>query len=106
MHSIICRYLEPLYRLSEVIAELDVLTGFAVFISTAKGTYVRPHILPGGRELRVSGLRHPCVEKEDNVYFIPNNLTLKRDLEEFILITGKKPAEQIKHLSFFLQFVE
>ena len=82
------RYLDPLYRLSDVIAELDVLTGFAVLVTTAKGSYVRPQILPAGKGIHVTGLRHPCVENEENVYYIPNDLKLIRDEEEFIIITG------------------
>ena len=53
-----------------------------------KDVFVRPEILPAGREIKLTGVRHPCVEKEEKVYYIPNDISLVRNEQELILITG------------------
>ena len=49
---------------------------------------MRPEILPAGREIKLTGVRHPCVEKEEKVYYIPNDISLTRNEQELLIITG------------------
>ena len=81
-------YLDPFYRFNDIIAELDVMTSFAVFVTTSKDVFGWPEILPAGREIKHTGVRHPCVEKEEKVYYIPNDISLTRNEQELLIITG------------------
>lgn len=81
-------YLDPFYRFNDIIAELDVMTSFAVFVTTSKDVFGWPEILPAGREIKLTGVRHPCVEKEEKVYYIPNDISLTRNEQELLIITG------------------
>ena len=81
-------YLDPFYRFNNVIAELDVMNSFAVFVATSKDAFVRPEILPAGRDIKLTGVRHPCVEKEEKVYYIPNDINLVRNKQQLLIITG------------------
>ena len=82
-----------------VLAELDVLNGFAVLSMSAPIPYVRPVLIdamdgdsgPGtgdGQEIVLKGSRHPCVEAQDSVSFIPNDIVMRKGESWFQIITG------------------
>ncbi|CAN7988646.1 unnamed protein product, partial [Ixodes hexagonus] len=84
-------YAEPMHQLSEVISHLDVLVGLAVAAASASKPYVRPKVLPkGSGTLKMTGLRHACVESQDNVMFIPNDVEMKKGKQtpSCYIITG------------------
>lgn len=82
-------YADPMHQLSEVISHLDVLVGLAVAAASASKPYVRPKILEKGSGiLRMTGLRHPCVESQDNVMFIPNDVDMEKGSSSCYIITG------------------
>ncbi|MEW5305591.1 MAG: hypothetical protein WDW36_008123 [Sanguina aurantia] len=71
------------------LAELDVLAGFADLSVNAPTPYVRPVMEP--REtgvLVLKGARHPCVELQDGVSFMPNDCVMERGSSWFHIITG------------------
>jgi DNA mismatch repair protein MSH2 len=76
-----------------VIAELDVLAGFAE-LACADPTrpYVRPQILgpddAGPERVSFEGLRHPCVEVQEGVTFVPNDCDLVKGDSWFTVVTG------------------
>ncbi|KAH3667881.1 hypothetical protein WICMUC_005159 [Wickerhamomyces mucosus] len=89
--AITSTYSPVLEKLSLVLSNLDVIIAFAHVSSYAPVPYTKPKLYsiddPNGKvELLES--RHPCVEMQDDVQFISNDFKLKRDDEEFLIITG------------------
>lgn len=72
-----------------LLAELDVLAGFADLAASAPAPYVRPTMLPAdGDRLVLRGCRHPCVEAQEGVEFIANDCVMERGRSWFQIITG------------------
>jgi len=86
--SISTGYSDPLHHLGSVISRLDVIISLAIAAISAPSTFSRPKVVATEeRLLNVSQLRHPIVELQDNVAFIPNNVDLRQS-SRFHLITG------------------
>lgn len=74
---------------SALLAELDVLVGFADLAACAPKPYCRPVMLPpDDGQLVLKGCRHPCVEAQDSVDFIPNDCVMEKGKSWFQVITG------------------
>lgn len=82
-------YSAPLTSLNNQIAQLDCLVSFAVVASSAPTPYVRPKMLDeGSGVLSLKEVRHPCLELQENVTFIPNDVEFKKDDCNMFIITG------------------
>ncbi|KAK9448059.1 muts domain V-domain-containing protein [Limtongia smithiae] len=82
-------YCGMLEKLGASIAHLDVIVSFAHVSATAPTPFVRPRMHPRGTGSTVlRAARHPCMEAQDDMTFIPNDVELVRGKSEFAVITG------------------
>ncbi|GAB7366347.1 hypothetical protein MBLNU230_g8147t1 [Neophaeotheca triangularis] len=82
-------YCPVIERLAGILAHLDVIVSFAHVSVHAPSSYVRPKMHPRGTGNTVlKEARHPCMEMQDDVSFITNDVSLVRDESEFLIITG------------------
>lgn len=73
-----------------VIAKLDVLTSFALVAANAPTPYVKPTLqVAEAGVLKLKQARHPILEVQDNISFIPNDVSMDRNGITFYIITGK-----------------
>lgn len=82
-------YTPVIERLAHVLAHLDVIISLAHVSVHAPTAYVRPKMHQRGTGRTVlKEARHPCLEMQDDVSFITNDVTLERGASEFLIITG------------------
>ncbi|KAI8143014.1 DNA mismatch repair protein-like protein msh-2 [Fennellomyces sp. T-0311] len=85
--EIVATYCPVLESLGGLLAHLDVIVSMAHVSIMAPIPYVRPTVQrTGGIDLVAS--RHPCLEVQDDVVFIPNDIKMVKDASEFQIITG------------------
>ena len=76
-------------KLAGVLAHLDVIISFAHVSVHAPSAYVRPKMHPRGEGNTIlKEARHPCMEMQDDIQFITNDVSLIRGSSEFLIITG------------------
>jgi len=82
-------YTPVIERASEIMARLDAFIAFAHVSVNAPEPYCRPKILPSSSGIiKMKACRHPCVETQDFVDFIPNDVEMTRDKSNCQVITG------------------
>ncbi|KAF4581359.1 MutS-like protein [Pleurotus pulmonarius] len=87
--EIAATYTPVLDLLDTVIAPLDVIISFAHVSVNAPEPYVKPTVVErGSGNLILRDARHPCLEVQDDISFIPNDIEMIRDKSEFQIITG------------------
>ncbi|KAJ2121086.1 MSH2 protein [Coemansia sp. RSA 720] len=80
-------YSPVLERLNTVVAHLDVILSFAEASNMAPVPYTRPVLTLHG-DVRLVAARHPCLEVQEGVNFIANDVEMTRDGSNFVIITG------------------
>ncbi|KAG7086447.1 hypothetical protein E1B28_002400 [Marasmius oreades] len=87
--NIASTYTSVLEALDYVIAHLDVILSFAHVSVNAPTPYVKPKMtMSGTGDLILQEARHPCLEVQEDVSFIPNDVEMIKDKTEFQIITG------------------
>jgi DNA mismatch repair protein MSH2 len=87
--SVAASYCPVIEQLAGVLAHLDVIISFAHCSVHAPTSYVRPKMHPRGQgDTILKEARHPCMEMQDDIQFITNDVTLRRGTSEFLLLTG------------------
>lgn len=82
-------FLDPLQILNNLVAELDIFVSFAQVALSSQSEYVRPNLHELGTGiLKLEESRHPCLELQDGVNFIPNDAEFVKDEKMFCIITG------------------
>lgn len=82
-------YCPVIEKLAGVLAHLDVIISLAHVSVHAPTTYVRPKMHPRGQGSTIlKEARHPCMEMQDDIQFITNDVSLIRGSSEFLIITG------------------
>ncbi|XP_049536744.1 DNA mismatch repair protein spellchecker 1 [Anopheles darlingi] len=82
-------YAEPWSILNNQIAQLDTLVGFAVAAVSAPLPYVRPKMHHHGPTvLKLTQIRHPCLELQEDINFIPNDAIFDSETANMHIITG------------------
>ncbi|RIB23812.1 putative DNA mismatch repair protein MSH2 [Gigaspora rosea] len=87
--NISASYCPALETLNVLLAHIDVLVTFADVSIRAPTPYIRPKMMDKGEgHVILKNARHPCLEIQDDVSFIPNDVELIRDQSELQIITG------------------
>lgn len=81
-------YTPPLEHLNVVVAHLDVIVSLAHVSSNAPIPYTRPELRERGSSLVLRDSRHPCLEVQDDIHFIPNDVSMVPNESEFLVVTG------------------
>ena len=94
--SVAASYCPVLEKLAGVLSHLDVIVSFAHVSVHAPASYVRPKIHPRGEgDTILKEARHPCMEMQDDIQFITNDVSLIRGSSEFLIITGPQHGWKI-----------
>ncbi|THH15823.1 hypothetical protein EW146_g4722 [Bondarzewia mesenterica] len=87
--SIASTYTPVLEALNGSLAHLDVILSFAQVAVNAPEAYVKPTVIEKGTgDLVLRDARHPCLEVQDDMSFIPNDVEMIKNESEFQIITG------------------
>lgn len=82
-------YLVPFSALNNQIAQLDCLLSFAVAATEAPIPYIRPRMhAEGSGLLHLTELRHPCLELQEDVTFIANDVCFEHGDTHMYILTG------------------
>ena len=83
----ILNYIQPVQLDSAIVARLDCLQSFAVI--SGENAYVRPQLDDSGK-IEIHDGRHPVIEKQlpAGESYIPNDLSLDREDQQIIILTG------------------
>jgi DNA mismatch repair ATPase MutS len=93
-----------LEQANQLVAALDVLVALAHVAANNPNGYVRPDMSDGeddGMGIELIGGRHPCVELQEHIDFIPNDINLVYGESSFLLVTGPNMVSILKILILF-----
>ena len=87
--AVAASYTPVIESLASTIGHLDVIVSFAHVSVHAPTAYVRPQMHTRGTgDTVLKEARHPCMECQDEISFITNDVELRRDSSRFLIITG------------------
>ena len=88
--------IDELMLASDCISELDVCLSLST-VAKENG-FVMPKMMPAGSPLKITGGRHPVVEKISKQRFIPNDLLLDNNENRTMILTGPNMAGKSTYL--------
>ncbi len=88
--DVLSKNIPSMLKTAHSLSMLDVLLSFAT-VSKKQG-YIRPEILPYGKQMNIVAGRHPVVEKNSKGNFIANDVLLDNDENRMMIITGPNMA--------------
>lgn len=68
------------------LADLDVYTCFA-HVSNLNH-YIRPQMREPGVKIVLKQSRHPCLDVQEGLDFVPNDVSMTKEASRFVIITG------------------
>jgi DNA mismatch repair protein MSH2 len=84
--SVAASYCPVIELLAGILAHMDVIVSFAHCSVHAPTSYVRPKMHPRGQgDTILKEARHPCMEMQDDIQFITNDVSLQRGNSEFLI---------------------
>lgn len=87
--AVAASYTPVIETLANILSHLDVIVSFAHVSVHAPTSYIRPTMHARGTgDTILTEARHPCMEVQDDMTFITNDVELKRDESRFLIITG------------------
>ena len=87
--AVAASYTPVIEQLGQIISHMDVVVSLAHVSVHAPTAYVRPKMHDRGTgDTILKEARHPCMECQDDINFITNDVELKRDSSRFLIITG------------------
>ncbi|KAJ2912918.1 hypothetical protein MD484_g7501, partial [Candolleomyces efflorescens] len=87
--GIAATYTPVLESLNDVIAHLDVILSLAHVACNAPTAYTKPKVVEkGAGNLKFLEARHPCLEVQDDLIFMANDIQMDKGTSEFQIITG------------------
>ena len=87
--NVAASYCPVLESLAGILSHLDVVVSFAHVSVHAPTAYVKPKMHARGTGNTIlKEARHPCMEMQDDMQFITNDVSLERGASEFLIITG------------------
>ncbi|CAG2181506.1 unnamed protein product, partial [Oppiella nova] len=82
------KYSETIKDLEILLTYLDVMVGLATTCLLPSIPYIRPKLLPkGSGKISLKQVRHPCLELQDNISYIPNDVSFDSETGKFFFIT-------------------
>ncbi|XP_063906201.1 DNA mismatch repair protein Msh2 [Zophobas morio] len=89
MFDVAAGYGDSLRNLNIYIAQVDVLLSFANVAVWARIPYIRPKLHEAGKgSFKLEKVRHPCIEQQEHVSFIPNSVEFNHNDKTLHIITG------------------
>lgn len=89
--SVATTYQTVVERAAQVVATYDVLCGLAHTAAYSPHGYCKPTLTDSDQDdfgIDLKAARHPCVEMQEDVEFIPNDFSLKFGDSNFCMVTG------------------
>ncbi|KAG8802715.1 MutS-like protein [Serendipita sp. 398] len=87
--AIAATYSVVLEAVDDILAHLDVIVSFAHVSANSPASYVKPTITEKGvGNLLLTEARHPCLEVQEDINFIPNDVEMTRGKSEFVIVSG------------------
>lgn len=97
--------MDPIQALNNLISELDIYVSFALVAIDSASEYVKPKMHPlGSGVLKLTESRHPCLELQEGVSFIPNDAEFVRGEKTFCIITGPNMGGKSTYIRQVINF--